>query len=659
MFQAWKEESLSLRITVGALLLGLNLAIAGRLFFIEYLQYFGSIEPMFFAIARTIRERWPDSGWWSQSNFGYPFAYAYQPLFHHLVAACAALTGWTEARAYHAMTVVFYALGPVSLYALMLRLTRAVWVSAASALFYSLVSPSALLIPSVLADGGWQIRRLHVAVVYGEGPNVAGLTLLPLGILCLDWARERSTWGAWLAASIALISVPLTNIPAALALGMALIAYGLACGSARVWLEIGVICAVGFLLFAPWLEPSGLTLAFRNTQLWMDPAGRFAMAKLPFYLAWAGCIGLVWWLFRRASFTLRFAALFAAICAPLPLFKAWAGVSLIAEADRFHIGMEIPIAMGVALAVGRLFGQSRVWMWPLVVLSGGSLTVWAIQTAHRWIQPASLVNRPEVLISSWMNEHAGADRVFVDGSTSFWFNHLSSIPQVRGCCSQNLLIPVMPHVHYAIHNQSGAGAADIITGWLQVFGVHYVAFNGPKSLDVYPRVHELPDLSVLKERWRRGDDFIYEVPLASPSLAHVVRREELVVREPANGIDVEAIAAYRAAVMDASRPQAAFRFTSPSDAIVDGSLPRGFLYSLQIAYHDGWRASGSAGESVSIGKDALGFMTLAPDCDGRCEVRLHFDGGREVIVLRLVCGLAWLGAGIVLWRGRRINLGVP
>lgn len=657
MFQDRGRAPLSLRITAGVLLLALNLAIAGRLFFIEYLQYVGSIEPMFFAIARTIRERWPESGWWSQSNFGYPFAYAYQPLFHHLVAACAALTGLTEARAYHVMTGVFYVLGPISLYALMLRLTRAVWVSFTAALMYSLVSPSALLIPNVLADAGWQIRRLHVAVVYGEGPNVAGLALLPLAILFLDWARERRTWSAWLVASTVLISVPLTNIPAALALGMALVAYGLACGSPRVWLQIGVTCAAGFLLFAPWIEPSGLMLAFRNTQLWMDPAGRFAMAKLPYYLGIAALETIALFLFRRANLAQRFAVLFATICAPLPLLKAWAGVSLISEADRFHVAMEIPIAMGVTLAVCGLLG--RVWILPLGAFGGGLLTLLAMQTAHRWIQPASLENRPEALISSWMNEHAGTDRVFVDGSTSFWFNHLSRVPQVRGCCSQNLLIPVMPHVHYAIHNQDGRGAADTIAGWLQVFGVHYVAFNGPKSLDVYPRVHHLPDLGVLQERWRNGDDMIYEVPLASPSLAHAVRREELVTREPANGIDVGPIAAYRAAVLDSSRPQAAFHFTSPSDAVVEGSLPRGFLYSVQIAYHDGWHASSTAGESVSIGKDALGFMTLAPDCDGACEVSLHFDGGREVIVLWVLCAVGWLGVGFMLWRERRIKVGIP
>lgn len=643
------------------MLLVINVAIAGRLFFVEYLPHFNSVEPIFFAIAKTIRERWPVSGWWELSNFGYPFAYAYQPLLHHLVAACASFTGWTEARAYHALTCVFYVLGPVSLYALMLRLTRTVGVSFAAALFYSLVSPAALVLRSVYHDAGWQIRRLHVALVYGEGPNIAGLALLPLAILLLDRARERRTVGSWFVASLALVSVPLTNVPATLALGMALVAYGLACAPrewVRVGAQIGAACASGFFLLAPWLQPSGLLLAFHNTQLFMDPEARFAWAKLPYYAAFAVLIAVACWAVHRLrlDFALRFAVLFTAICAPIPMLKEWGGVSLISEANRFHLAMEIPVAIGVAMVAFTVFARARIFLIALAVFGGGFLTVRAAETARGWTEPATLENRPEAKISAWMDEYAGTDRVFVSGSISFWLNYLSRSPQVLGCCNQNLMVPIVPHAHYTIGTFPVPDSTDISVGWFQIWGVRYAAINGPASLEPY-RGFQRPKMfdGVLQELWRDGDDAIYEVPLVSASLAHVVKPEELIAREPENGIDVEPVAAYRAAVLDASRPQAAFRFTSPSDAVVEGSLPQGFLYSLQIAYHKGWRASNTVGESVPIGRDALGFMTLAPRCDGPCEVRLHFDGGLEVWVLRGLCGVAWFGLGLVVLLERKMR----
>lgn len=651
---------------MGAVVLLLNCFIAGRLFFIEYLQFFAIVEPMFFAIARTIRERWPESGWWSLSNFGYPFSYAYQPLLHHLVALWVVVTGWTDARAYHALVCIFYVMGPVALYALMLRLTKIAWVSFAGALIYSLLSPAALLMSSVRGDAGWQMRRLHVTVVYADGPNIAALTLLLVAIFCLDRARERQSLGAWLLTAIAFISVPLTNIPAGLAFGMALLAYGLAC-EIREWpkvaLQIAGACIAGFLLFAPWLDPSSLLATFANTQLWMDPAARFSIAKLPYYASIAATVAITRVLLRRSSFTMRFAAIYVAICAPIPLLIEWAGVHLLSIGERYHVHMELGMVMLAALtlqAIDRRLHWTGTPRWIagcVLSLAAILLAARAIRTAHEWIREGSLDNRPEAKIAAWMNQYAGTDRAYLDGSNSFWFNHLTKVPQVRGCCNQNLLVPTMPYLQYAFN--AGAAEPGILKEWFQVFGVRYVAVNGPKSLDAYPLKDSHKFDGLLIERWRDEDDAIYEVPLVSASLAHVVRPQELVTRQPTNGLDVEPLGAYRAAVMDALRPVAEFRFTSPSDAIVHSGLPPGFLYSVQMAYHKGWRASTPSGEFVPVDHDALNFMTLAPNCDGPCEVRLHFDGGTEVWVLRVLCALTWMGVGVTFWHRRKIRLGTP
>ena len=100
---------------------------------------------------------------------------------------------------------------------------------------------------------------------------------------------------------------------------------------------------------------------------------------------------------------------------------------------------------------------------------------------------------------------------------------------------------------------------------------------------------------------------------------------------------------YRAAILDTTRPQAEFTWTSERDALVHGTLPAGHLYSLQIPYHVGWRAD----PGTRIAHAALGFMTVEPQCTGTCDVHLHFDGGRERAVLRWTIVIAWLG--LAMW----------
>src|SRR6266498_330741 len=86
-----------LRLIAPGVLFSLNFWIAWRLFFTGFLAHFGSIEPVFFALARHIRAQWPHLGWWREWFCGMPFAYTYQPMFHHLVALVSFTSGWDVA----------------------------------------------------------------------------------------------------------------------------------------------------------------------------------------------------------------------------------------------------------------------------------------------------------------------------------------------------------------------------------------------------------------------------------------------------------------------------------------------------------------------------------------------------------------------------------
>ena len=273
----------SLRAAIPFGLFALNLMIGWRLFNQEYTAHYDSIEPFFYALADYLKANWLHPGWWKEWNCGMPFRYTYQPLLHYSVAAVGAMAHWSSARAFHFTLGLFYAAGPVTLYLLVLRLSGRVRVALTSALLYSLWSPSALLMPDVAADidGFWNARRLHTAVIYGDGPHVAGLTLVPLALLLLDRAARRWSPAKFLLAALATVAVPLTNIPAAMVLAMVLIAYCLAADPMdRLprMRAVAISSVLGYLLAAPLLPPSEFALVAQNTQ-WMDQAGKMTAAK--------------------------------------------------------------------------------------------------------------------------------------------------------------------------------------------------------------------------------------------------------------------------------------------------------------------------------------------------------------------------------------------
>jgi hypothetical protein len=311
---------------------------------------------------------------------------------------------------------------------------------------------------------------------------------------------------------------------------------------------------------------------------------------------------------------------------PIILATVLAGFSLVEWTRRARV------ALAIALAV-------------FCLIQIGNLSAFAKNT----LREGDVRDRAEWKIARWMDANAGSDRIYAPGAVSLWFNYLARQPQLIGCCDQNLLMPIIVVAHYVLGSDDGAGdrAAEISIAWLQVLGVHYAAVNGPLSNEPYKDFrHPEKFNGVLKEVWREGDDVIYEVPLASPSLAHVVRPDELIARLPVNGLEIEPMEKYRAAVLDGARPQAEFTWISTRDALIHGMLPAGYLYSLQIPYHAGWRAD----PGVRISHDALGMMTLESQCSGACDLRLHFDGGSERTALRWTSLLAWLAlAAWVVW----------
>ncbi len=646
----------------GALLLFLlNWYIAGKLATIEYLNDMHSIEGAYIGISRFAMQNWGDLTWFPLWSAGIPYQNTYPPLLHLFVAAAASLTGVSPALSFHIVTTFLYCLGPVTLYWLATGWSGSLGCGLFAGLLYSLLSPSAWLIGNVRADlGGWfGARRLHTTVFYGDSPYVASLTLVPVALACLDLALKKRKPLFYLLAAATMTSVVLTNWLGGATLALAVLSYLLASQEwRRAWpatLGIGVLA---YALASPWIPPSTINTIRVNAQ---TIGGDYHMGwrNAGYALVLAAALLTMHLLFRRlrTAWYLRTALYFALITGAITLSAEWAGVFLLPQPHRYHLPMEMAICLSLAFLLRPLRGRAA---------AVAILVLGAVQAQHlrhfagELIQPIDIQSTTEYKTALWFDRNMHGRRVMAPGSTSLYMNAFTDTPQLGGGFDQGTTNWYDRVAIYAIYTGENAGAEDgqISVVWLKAFGVRAVAVGGPASGEHYkpfrnPRKFE----GLLPEVYRDGDDYIYAVPSRTGSLAHVVRRGDLVDTPPIHGLDVGQVRRYVAALEEPLLPIAEMTWTSRHSARIVAELRRDQFVSVQVTYHPGWRAEVDGAQRRVMG-DKIGLMAVEPQCEGRCTIDLIYDGGTEMKAAKaasltgLLCCLVW--AALSRKRGGRV-----
>ena len=642
-------------------LLLLNVAIAGRLFRVEYSANLASNEGEFIAIARGVASHMGDLGWWRQWDCGIPFQNTYLPLLHVLVGLFSRLSGHSPALAFHQVTAALLCLGPVFLYAMARVLTGRPGASFLAAAVYSLVSPCAL-IPAIRTDlgGWWNVRRIQILGFYGEGPITAAMAFLPLAILFLYLAVTRGRFRAKVLAGVFVGATVLSNAFGVVILACAvaaLLVYGV--GLRRNVLVLAAIAILTYLWISPALPPSVISAIHMNSPT-VDGDYRFTARSLAGALILAGGFAALWLASRRAPPHVRFFLLFAWLTTGIVSLGTMARVYVFPQPHRYQVAMDMGLCLLVVFGGAWLLGRISPRAVPLaaaaLVLALGLQTRHAIRYAHSQIHSTDITKTAVYRMSRWMDANMRGARAFVGGSYSFCFNDFTDTPQLHG--GQDPMLPnfMFRIAVFTIYSGMNTGArdAEISILWLKGLGAHAVHVPGPRSEEAYkpfanPRKFE----GVLPVLWREGDDTVYAVPAASDSLAHVMTPGDLVRDPPVNGLDTAQLERYVAALDSASYPAAEWRWTSRHSATIRARIAPGQVVSIQTNYHSGWRATAGGGAQPTF-KDGLGFLAVKPTCQGPCEITLSYDGGPE---WRTTCaaslGVMLLLAGLAVFRNAR------
>jgi len=636
----------------GLVLFVLNAVIVRRLFVTEFTGHMNSNEGTFIAISRFLVENWPRAGWFPFWSNGLPFENSYSPGLQVVDAAFAALAHTSTALSFHAVIAFFYCLGPVMLFLLIWQTSRRVHAGFLCALLYSLFSPS-VIFPAVRADvGGWTLaRRLHTLIYYGEGAHNVVLSLLPLALLLCYFAMTRRRYGWWVATGVLMGAMVLTNAFAATDLAIGLFILAMAQPGGERLRSLGAIALTGLVAYA-WISPlltPTLIQTMRADSI-LDGDFRFTTQVLWTWLAVLAGAALLWiWSRRFSNVFDRFAPIFAYVFFMIPALLHFANVTILPQPSRYHLEME----MGVAMACG--FGLRRVPMrafLPLVIVLLAWQTRTYVRFARTLIHPIDITSTIEYKTARWIGTNLPGRRVLASGDVGTWFNVFNDNPQLSSGhdpFSPNWMLNIGVYTIYTGDN-AGASDAQISITWLKAFGCHAVTVPGPNSREYYkpfrnPRKFE----GVLPVLWHEEDDTIYAVPGRSASLAHVIPTSAVVRRPPVNGLDIEDVARYVAALDDPAWPEAPFTWTDPEHGHISASVHPGQAVAMQVTYDRGWVAK-TNGRSVPIDRDGIGLMVLRPDCDGQCDIDVVFEGGLERKICRAVSLLTMLaviaGAGV-------------
>jgi hypothetical protein len=630
-------------IPYAVILVWINIYVCHALFSIQTAPM-NSMHGFWAALAKHGSNSWLQSNWWPFWDCGIPSGFTYAPLIPGMIAVWSAVRGITPDLAFQSVTGLVYYLAPLTLFLMAWIMTRAPIWSFCAALFYSLTSPTQLIV----TDSGfsyrhfWDPRRLYLVSNWDDTPHLAALALLPLAILFLTLAirRRRITYYAILVLLIALMTLGSDFGPVEVLLAASCV---IAVFPRRDYVRNGLLLIsaglFAYALVAPFLPPSML-LAIRRASI--NAEGGWTMGSLTalaiVVLGWI----ILWLALERwaTDWRLRFFALFAYLTSSLPMIAVYLHRQFWPQPVRYKMEMEMAIALVLVFGVRSLLAKApaafKVALLFLFLAIAGEQVASYRLFAGNIIQRADLTQTIEYRTALWASQNLPGIRIMLSGSIAFWANDFADIWQFSGSSWSQAYNQVQQRGLAAIYNGGATPQQDarVTLDWLRAFGVGAIAVSGPASQEFWKAfTHPAKFESVLPVLWRQDDVTIYRVPQRTASLAHVVNEATLVSRAPVGPGDTAEIEKYVAALDDPSLPAADFRWTGSNAIQIRTMAKPEQAISVQVSYHPGWHAK-AGNRAVQVRRDGLGLMWMRPECSGLCEIQLDYDGGWELRLCR-------------------------
>jgi hypothetical protein len=659
------------------LLLCLAAVLIWPLFRLEYLDQWPSIESTFISDARMLADHLPHPGWQPLWYCGTRFDYIYPPALRYgtalILKAEQASNAWisrprhvSAARAYHLYTAILYIFGIAAVYWLVLAGSASRGAALLASIASALLSPSFLLLAQYRRDSPFLVpQRLHVLMLYGEGPHISALSILPAA-LAASYLALRSRRPAIFALAAGLCAFDVANNfygAQVLAMIFPILVWAVWIGerslgerSGMVWLRAAGIAMLAYGLNAFWLTPSFIRITLIN-------------------LRWVALPGNTWSRIVAVLVVALFCAVSLAVASRRP-DRAWtvfvAGFALVFGVDvlgLFYFGFRVTGDAGrlvpeldLALILVCVELMRAFWKHPKGRILAAILTVAAFYPAvgylsHAWFpfpKAKPLDEVYEYRMARWVHENLPGGRVLPAGSIRFWFDAWFDNAQPDGGSAQGILNQVIPNASWQITRGDQASPAVL---WLQALGTDAVIVPDATALEPYhdyTSPHKfIGALPVLYDD--HAGTVIYRVPRIHPSIGRVVDNQAIAAAASSHvDDDLAPLTKYVAAVETADQPLTPVTWNGTDQVDVQATVAAGQSVLLQETYDPYWHAEEN-GTRIGIRPDPfVGFMLMDVP-PGAHRIHMRFEVPMENRVGQIVFGISLVVvAGLVFGRRRAI-----
>ncbi len=626
----------------------INVALNVPLFEPGETRYRDSIEGGYASMARFYSQH-PNPWAWNPLQYGgLPAQFVYLPGVPYLSGAISHLMpNATPDYVYRLATSTLACLIPSTFFLFVVFATGSRGWAAAAALTYTVFSPVYGLVKVIDQDRGVVLLPWHLQVLvkYGEGPQNAGLALMPLALAAAWRAGAGRGFGRVFLAAILLAAVALTNWVAALATAFCVLMLLLSLAGAPEFRVRRVLGAglLGYGLACFWLTPSFVRTIALN---WPADAFNYSVrqqqgSRLLLLAAWLAAIRLLFrWLWPGRRYMCFTALCFFGFAWCVVWFYSY-GLNVIPEARRYALEFEL-FLFAALFEFFRLMWSSRNPSYRFAAIFPACfLLVAGLPQAWRFLTQDFSNRRPfpkeqsiEYRLARRLEELHPQGRIHASGGLRFRLNSWFDLAQTGGGFESGLTSRQVLSLAHCVRTAQCGDPLDA----LRALGVEYLVVHGPKSREHYRDFRDSSSYDGrLEEVHREEDDAIYRVPFSS--LAHLVKPEEKDLRS------------YVASFGDAARPRlsAAWRGTSALD--VEGAVEDGMLVSVQVRAEDGWSAN-QDGRPLSVESDAFGWILLKPTPSAATRISLQYGGTAEQRAMAGLSVILWLGA-LAWWMTRR------
>ena len=623
------------RSVVAAALLGsilwLNAYICKELFAVYETVLGNSMHGFWIGLARWSPAWFSGPAWWPFWDMGMPIEYTYAPLFPALIATVARLAHVSEARAFHLCLAGIYCLAPATLFWCAWRLIGDLRVAYTAGILYSLTSPALFLAPNSGSplNGLVSGERLYLLSVWDEAPHLLALALWPVAVLALFRIAETRS-RAWLAGG----SLVMAGMAYASAFGTTILVITATClliaRRGVGWHRITIAGSLSYLAACQFLPPSLL----KSISVAAKSHGHGWSAR-----SWAGlfvCVLAVLvadYAMRKSTEVPRFFLLLSIVWLAIVLEYQFLDRLFLPQPGRYKCELSLCLALAVPLllrnALSKLPVRFQLALWAIGISLCGEIIISQRTWSKSAIRAVAVEKTIEYRAAAAVQRHVDPPfRVMLPGSIGQWANAFSMTSQLSGGSWATALNPVQQKAVTAILGETGGIEGSM--AWFRAFGVGGVVVSGSQSPEFWkpfadPNKYE----GRLERLWSEDDTTLYRVPMPNPTLAHAIPCAERPKSEWSS------VVRYSDTIAAESSPGLSFVWKGREAIAVSGQVTEGYCISVQVNYHPGWQARVN-GRETEVESDGIGLTWIRPQCNGACEVTLHYDGGLEIRTCRMI-----------------------